>query len=61
MSAASQTLSIDMRAQLIADAGAGLSPTSEVRRAVKEEALKHLREVAGNTNTRSPWPQGGDD
>jgi hypothetical protein len=47
VSAIAQTLSLDMRAQLISDAGPGLSPTSKIREAVKIEALKHLRAVAG--------------
>lgn len=55
MNAIVQTPSLEMRAVLIADAGAGLHPTSKIRDAVKSEALKHLREIAGVETTH--WPQ----
>lgn len=49
--------SLELRARMIAHAGAGLYPTSKVREAVEVEALKHLREATGRNDDRSHWPQ----
>lgn len=39
-------LSLEMRARIISDAGAGVYPVSKMRAVIYDVALQHLREIA---------------